>query len=212
MLDYAGNATNATIALNGTNITETSAEFDEAERITNMTCVQAQPDVASGADRRITNAFDYAYSPISGLTSQVTNKNSGIFVEYDFDIMDQLKSIVWKDDSGYVIRSFDYSYSISGMITNIAREASTEDISYEYSDFFRTLRKSSSSYYTATYHRDKVGNPFEYVINGSYFYNFGFDAGNRLSSWMGGGYAYNIAGCVTNKISSGNSTDCYRPN
>ncbi len=201
MLDYGGNATNAVISLGSTNITTLSAEFDEGERISQFT------SVASGADRRITNAFVFAYNEISGLTSQVTNENSGIFVEYDFDIMDQLKSIVWKDASNSVIRSFDYSYSHSGMITNITRETSSENINYTYSDFFGTLRKSSSSYYTAQYVTDVVGNPVEYVINGSYFYNFGFDAGNRLSSWMGGGYKYNIAGCVTNKTGGGISTD-----
>jgi len=210
MLDYAGNTTNAFVYLDGTNIIESSAEFDEAERISSFSTVASEACHAVGTeedDRRETNAYAFAYSEISGLTSQMTNQNSGIFVEYDFDIMNQLKSLIWKDDSGTVIKSFDYSYSISGMITNIAREASSEDVSYEYSDFFGTLWKSSSSYYTAQYVTDAVGNPFEYVINGSYFYNFGFDAGNRLSSWMGGGYKYNIAGCVTNKMSSGNSTE-----
>ncbi len=199
------NTTNAIISLDGTNITESSAEFDAAERITTMTCVQALS--ASTNDGRQTNNVSFAYSEISGLTSQVTNETSGIFVEYDFDIMDQLKSLVWKDSSGSVIKSFDYSYSNSGMITNITREISDEDTAYTYSDFFGTLDTSSSSYYTAQYVTDAVGNPFEYIINGSYLHGFEFDAGNRLSSWMGGGYKYNIAGCVTNKISSGNSTD-----
>jgi len=201
MLDYAGNVTNSVVFLNETNLVETSAEFDEAERISLLS------SRSTINDRRITNSFAFAYNEISGLTSQMTNQNSGIFVEYDFDIMNQLDSIVWKDDSGDVIKSFDYSYSISGMITNIAREASSEDVSYEYSDFFGTLWKSSSSYYTAQYVTDAVGNPFEYVINGSYFYNFGFEEGNRLASWTGGSYEHNLAGCVTNKMSSGNSAD-----
>jgi len=63
MLDYAGNVTNSVVSLDGTNITESSAEFDEAERITSFTTV------ASGVDRRETNAFAFAYNEITGLTS-----------------------------------------------------------------------------------------------------------------------------------------------
>ena len=199
MLDYAGNTTNAVIFIDGTNITESSAEFDEAERISLLS------SVASGADRRITNAFAFAYNEISGLTSQMTNQNSGIFVEYDFDIMNQLKSLVWKDDSGDVIKSFDYSYGISGMITNVSREVSSESTAYTYNNMGE-LATSSNGYYTAQYYRDAVGNPTQFVING-YTVNKTLGNGNRLSSWLGGGYKYNTAGCVTNKMSYGTSTD-----
>jgi RHS repeat-associated protein len=204
MLDYAGNATNATISLDGTNIIESLFEFDEAERISQLS------SVASIGDRRETNAFAFVYNDITGLTSQMTNQTSGIFVDYEFDIMNQLSSLTWKDASNNVIRSFDYSYSNSGMITNITREAVEEDTSYTYNNQGELIT-SDNSYYIAEYYRDAVGNMTNAKIreceNAQITVDYTLGVGNRLASWLGGGYEYNIAGCVTTKATGGISTD-----
>lgn len=66
---------------------------------------------------------------------------------------------------------------------------------YQY-DSLERLTAESSSYLTVSLGWDLVGNPASRTENGTNT-SYTLGTGNRLSSWTGGSYGHNAAGCVT---------------
>ncbi len=180
-LDGIGNATSVLVTVDGSVILTNTYAFDAAERVCEI-------DGAGGA-------FEFSYSQYNGLVAGVSNRTSGIHAEYAFDALDRLTNVVWRNATDGVLRSFGYRYNSAGMLTNVARETAAESVAYGY-DALDRLTSAGSSYLTATYGWDLVGNPTSRVENAaSTAYTLG--TGNRLASWTGGSYACNAAGCVT---------------
>ncbi|NQU40348.1 MAG: hypothetical protein HQ523_10385 [Lentisphaerae bacterium] len=147
-------------------------------------CLQSRADDAHEWDEILTNAytfdaaervseiegqggtFEFNYGEYNGLVAEVSNTTSGVHAEYQFDELDRLTNIVWRDAGNGVLRSFVYGYDDAGMITNIARETSAESAAYGYDSLDR-LTSASASYLTASYAWDLAGNPSSRAENGT---------------------------------------------
>jgi len=188
-LDGIGNSTNILISVEGSGILTNTYTFDAAERVSEI-------DGTSGT-------FAFEYGTENGLVALASNTTSGIRAEYQFDDLDRLTNIVWRNATNGVLRSFAYGYDDAGMITSIAREASAESTTYGYDSLDR-LTSASASYLTASYAWDLAGNPSSRAENGTNT-SYTLGTGNKLMSWTGGSYGHDSAGCVTN-ITRGGDT------
>jgi RHS repeat-associated protein len=177
-LDLAGNVTNAAAS---SIQYQASYTHDAAERLTSL-----QFPVSS---------FQFQYATHNGLVSCVSNAESGLRVEYTYDVLDRPASIVWRKPDGSVVRSFGYGYNAAGMITNVARESAAESAAYGYDGLDR-LTSAVSSNLAASYSWDLAGNPVQRVENGNTT-DYTMGVGDRLASWTGGGSLFDAAGCVT---------------
>jgi RHS repeat-associated protein len=176
--DLAGNVTNAAAS---SIQYQASYTHDAAERLTSL-----QFPVSS---------FQFQYATHNGLVSSVSNAESGLRVEYTYDVLDRPASIVWRKADGSVVRSFGYAYNGAGMITNVARESAAESTAYGYDGLDR-LTSAGSSNLVASYSWDLVGNPVQRVENGNTT-DYTMGVGDRLAAWTGGAYLFDAAGCVT---------------
>jgi RHS repeat-associated protein len=114
--------------------------------------------------------------------------NGNLRAEYQYDIMDRITSIDWKNAWGATILAFDYQYNAAGMITNVVKNDGLQLSvkSYQYDDLDRLtgeasfagsapLRENSYSY-------DAAGNRLsKQNFDSTVSYTLG--AGNRLASW-----------------------------
>ena len=87
------------------------------------------------------------------------------------------------------------------MITNVARETSTENVGYGVDSLDR-ITSANASYLTASYAWDLAGNPTLRIENGV-TNNCVLTNGNRLVSWAGGTNRFDTAGNVTNIVRGG---------
>lgn len=83
-------------------------------------------------------AFNYAYNTDNGLISGVSYSTNGLTVGYQYDILDRVTGIEWRDGSNNVVRSFAYSFNSVGMITNLAME-NGERVQYVYDSLDRLV-------------------------------------------------------------------------
>lgn len=171
MLNYAydpvGNVTNTVIAISSQqSVIGTSYAYDEAERLTNIVTE--------------TQSFIYSYNTNNGLVAAMLCTNTGVHVEYDYDLLDRIRYITWKDQWGATILAFDYQYNAVGMITNrvvqtgISGSASTV---YGYDDLDRLTRAGG-----VEYGYDNAGNRLTKTSAG-YNVDYVRGDGNRLASW-----------------------------
>ena len=181
-LDGIGNATNILVSVDGSTILTNRYAFDAAERVS----------VINGTG----GTFAFNYGPYNGLVAGVSNSTSGIRGEYQFDNLDRLTNIIWRNAANGILRSFGYGYNSAGMITNVARETATETVAYGYDSLDR-LKSANASFLTASYGWDLVGNPTSRVENATNT-SYTLGTGNKLVSWTGGSYGHNAADCVTN--------------
>jgi len=188
-LDGIGNATNVLVSVDGSSILTNTYAFDAAERI--------------GTIAGTGGTFAFNYGPYNGLVSSVSNATSGIRAEYQFDDLDRLTNIVWRNAESGVLRSFGYGYNAAGMITNVTRETAADNVSYGYDSLDR-LTSASAPYLTASYGWDLAGNPTSRTENGTNT-SYTLGIGNKLTSWTGGSYEHDNAGCITN-ITRGGGT------
>jgi len=133
---------------------------------------------------------------VASCAASVNNATSGIRAEYQFDDLDRLTNIVWRNAASGVLRSFAYGYNSAGMITNVTRETASENVAYGYDSLDR-LTSATAPYLTASYGWDLAGNPSSRTENGTNT-SYTLGTGNKLVSWTGGSYGHDSAGCVTN--------------
>lgn len=179
--DPVGNVTNAAVFLNNpapNNLT-TFYSYDEAERLTSI----------STALTPSTNlTFQYSYNPDNGLVASVSNAN--VCVEYQYDIMDRIQYITWKDLWGGTLIAFDYQYNAAGMITNrvVVGIVPLPGVStaYQYDDLDRLIGEVSSagsaSLRGTSYFYDVAGNRLA-KQNSDSMVSYTLDDGNRQASW-----------------------------
>jgi len=190
LLDGIGNATNVLVSVDGSGILTNAYTFDAAERVSAITG-------ESG-----TFAFDY--SPYNGLVASVSNTTSGIHADYQFDDLDRLTNIVWRNGAGGVLRSFAYGYDNAGMITNVARETGSRT-AYLYDSLDRLTAETVyasgggvSNAYSWKY--DLVGNRTQAVVNAATT-SYTLGVGNRLASFgASGAVSHDAAGNITNIV------------
>lgn len=146
------------------------------------------------------------YSPTNGQLASIVNTNSGVGVQYAYDLMDRREQINWTDAASNTLRGLDYGFDALGMITNITTEAGEKKV-YVYDTINRLTEEnhysaSDTLTYSAAYKFDLAGNRTQTVINGvTNDYTLG--TGNRLASWGGNGSAlYDAAGNTTNPVST----------
>ena len=108
----AGQVSNVT-SVAGTN----TYSLDAADRVSTLMALRSQ--VSSPL------TFTNTFNANNGLVSQMTCTNTGVFVQYGFDVMDRVTNIAWKTASSNVLRSFAYQYNNASMITNISLEDGT---------------------------------------------------------------------------------------
>ncbi len=146
-----------------------AATFDAAERLSARTTEEGQ--------------FVYTYHAHNGLMATISNVASKVNVRYDYDVMDRITSIVWRDKWGQTERSFTQSYSPDGLITNVAREWSGYDGEYTHDSLGR-LTSGQGYAWSGTYAWDAAGNPA----------NSTYGQGNRIYSSR---YEHADSGCIT---------------
>ena len=172
--DLAGNVTNSSVNLQSAVINR-KYTYDKAERLTNMVAVAGTS----------TQRFTYAYNADNGMVSVVSNKN--LRAEYQYDIMDRITSIDWKNAGGATILAFDYQYNAAGMITNrvLTRGSGSVTTGYGYDDLDRLTSETEnqqSEIITRQYSYDLAGNRLT-KTGGDFPVNYSLGIGNRLASW-----------------------------
>jgi len=176
--DPVGNLTNSVVSLNNSSINNltTSYSYDTAERLTWIS--------QSGSGFQPL-AFSLNYNPTNGQLFSVVNTNSGVGVQYGYDLMDRRQQINWTDAETNTLRGLDYGFDALGMITNITTEAGKKKV-YVYDTINRLVDEkhynlSDALTYSAAYEYDLAGNRTRTVINGvTNDYTLG--TGNRLAS------------------------------
>ena len=165
----AGQVSNV-LSIAGTNV----YGYDAAERLMTL----------SGPD----GDFGFAYNAYNGLAASLTNAESGLNAVYEYDVMDRVAGITWKDGSGSVLRSFGYEYDDAGMITNITfADGSRRAYAYDFLDRLTEEARiaAGGSSRTDAYAYDEVGNRTQKAVDGAtvtYTLPYG-SSGNRMAGW-----------------------------
>ena len=165
----AGNLSNV-VSLVG----EFSYAYDAAERLTTLTAPEG--------------AYTVTYNTNLGSVAKVTYP-SGIFVEYDYDVMIRVTNAVWYDASTNVIRRFAYQYTTHGLVTNVTFQDSTS-LAYDYDGIdqltsFKRLDSAGATISSEAFTYDRAFNRLTKNVNGTivtYTYPGGTN-GNRLTEW-----------------------------
>jgi RHS repeat-associated protein len=170
--DPIGNVTNSSVNLQSAIINQ-QYTYDEAERLT---------EISQSGSGILPLAFSYAYNPDNGLVASASNAN--LRAEYDYDLLDRVQYITWKNASGSTILAFDYQYNAAGMITNrvlTGGTAASQSVSYKYDDLDRLIREDSGDSWTE-YSYDLAGNR-QTKTGGDFAVSYTQGVGNRLASW-----------------------------
>lgn len=177
--DRVGNVTNSVFSIdNPQSQIVNFYTYDTAERLEKIICEEAQN----------TQTFDYTYNAYNGLVATCINTNTGLQVSYDYDFMDRVTGITWRNGSGQTLFSFDYKYNAASMITNIVSGNSYQTVvkSYQYDDLDRLISESTrcGSVTSATdYAYDLAGNRLA-KTNGSTTVTYELGNGNRQTGWL----------------------------
>jgi RHS repeat-associated protein len=163
--DPIGNVTNTVVSIGSQQIGNSYA-YDEAERLTNMVTE--------------TQGFVYSYNTNNGLVAAMLCTNTGVQAEYDYDLLDRIRYITWKDSWGATLLSFDYQYNAAGMITNVVKNGGSP-VSYQYDDLDRLTGVTTDSG-LVEYGYDFAGNRQTKTV-ADYAVSYALGDGNRLASW-----------------------------
>jgi RHS repeat-associated protein len=169
--DLVGNVTNATLITDNDSLI-TSYSYDPAERLSTI----------STALTPSTNlTFSYTYNSDNGRISTVSN--ASLRAEYEYDIMDRITSIDWKNSWGTTILAFDYQYNAAGMITNRVLTGGSGSVTtgYQYDDLDRLISVDDASSFVQ-YSYDAAGNRLS-KSGDDFAVSYTLGTGNRLASW-----------------------------
>jgi len=135
---------------------------------------------------------------------------NGTFVEYTYDSVNRLKSVVNKKVDGEIIASYTYTLSPSGNRTKV-QENNGRTIEYLYDDTYKLVEEKISDLKTGnssiTYTYDKVGNRLTKESNGITV-EYKYDDNDRLVSEGDSTLSYDKNGNLLSK--SGNNNITYR--
>ena len=178
----------------------TTYSLDEGDRVSRI----EMPDAA----------FDFGYGDWNGLVTSITN-DAGLVTEFAYDLRDRLTNVVYRSPSGAELARFDYSLDAIGRITERTADIRSGGASrprravFAYDDLDRLVSESTFASNiaprTLTYAYDLAGNRLRKTDTASGAVDYTLGLGDRLASFTGGAYEYDVAGCVTN-ISGGASS------
>jgi len=163
-----------------------------AGQVSNVSSVAGSTTYAlDGADRVLTmstpvGTFTNTYNVNNGLVESVENADTGVEVTYDYDNVDRIAGITWRNESNDVLRSFAYEYTDAGMIASVTRE-NGESTAYGYDTLDRLTSETQKDARGGT-NRDEciqydlAGNRTSKTRDGVTL-NYTLGAGNRLASW-----------------------------
>ena len=163
-----------------------------AGQVSNVSSVAGNTTYAlDGADRVLTigtpvGTFTNTYNVNNGLVESAENTDTGISVAYAYDDVDCVTSIVWRNESNDVLRSFAYEYTDAGMIESVTREGG-ESTAYGYDTLDRLTNEAQKDAGGGTNRAeciqyDLAGNRTSKTRDGVTL-NYTLGAGNRLASW-----------------------------
>lgn len=163
----AGQVSNAT-SIAGT----TAYDIDAADRISGI----------DGAEGK----FTFSFNQYNGLVSRMTCTNTGVMVDYDFNSMDQVTGITWRDSSSNVLYSFAYGIDNAFMITNVTRHTG-EKLDYTYDDLDRLtgekrISAQGETLYDIDMTYDAVGNRTQ-KTQGDLTVTYSCTNANRMNGW-----------------------------
>ncbi len=189
-LDGIGNATNVLVSVEGSGILTNAYTFDEAERVSEI-------EGAGGM-------FAFTYGQYGGLVAEMSNTTSGVRAEYQFDDLDRLTNVVWRNSTNGVLRSFAYRFDDAGMITNVTRETGGRT-AYQYDSLDRLTAETVyasgggvSNAYSWKY--DLAGNRTQAVVNAATT-TYTLGVGNRIATFgASGAVSHDDAGNITNIV------------
>ena len=147
--------------------------------------------------------FEYGYNGWNGLVEEVRYPN-GMRARRQYDGMDRLTNLVYRDGAGMVVRGLGFGYDAAGMIaTNtMADGVGMETRLYGYDGLDRlegetVLDATGGVMRAASWTYDLAGNRLGRTEDGSNT-SYTYTQANRLTAWTGGSAAFDAAGCVTN--------------
>ena len=163
-----------------------------AGQISNVSFVAGNVGYVNDAAERVAQisspegTFAHAYDAYNGGVAVVTNTDSGLAVSYDYDLVDRVTNIEWRDGSSTVLESFAYSYDDAGMITNVVH-AGGGRTEYTYDSLDRLVGEArydstNGAVYEKLYEHDLAGNRTAMIEDGL-TNNYALGVGNRLASW-----------------------------
>jgi RHS repeat-associated protein len=186
--DY-DNFGNLTVQTNGADVA--TYAYDDNERLSSI----------SHATNNV-GTFNYIYDDFRGNLSCVSNTATQFRTEYEYDLLGRVTGIVYRNGGGVVLRSIEYSYDASGLITNkivLGTGMMSQASSYTYDALGQLISERTPGFVTNTYTYNAAGNRTSAVLKGVSCSYTTPAAHNRLASWTGGGSMnYNTGGCVTN--------------
>jgi RHS repeat-associated protein len=173
-----------------------------------------------------TTTFGYSYNPLNQLVALSRNsaklakltydergnisailKANGTYTAYEYNDVNQLKSIKNFDKTGNILNKFIYSYDANGNITSVETESGT--ITYQYDALNQLIEETLLDGTTITYEYDSVGNRTKKIVTdgtGSTTTTYTYDAANQLTAVDGQAYTYDVNG---NLIDNGEYTFIY---
>jgi len=170
-----------------------SYSYYPAGQVSNVTSVAGTTAYAIDAASRLDmlqapeGYYTNTYNPYNGLIAETICTNTGVSVAYDYDVMDRITGMIWKDASSNVLRSFSYSYDAAGMITSVeAADGSSVLYSYDSLDRLTGETKLDAKGETACdaeYSYDLVGNRTAKTISGFTVAYSVTTNSNRLAAW-----------------------------
>lgn len=176
---------------------ETDYDLDEANRVSRI----ETPDAA----------FDFGYGDWNGLVTSITN-DAGLVTEFAYDLRDRLTNIVYRSPSDAELARFDYTLDAIGRIVDRTVDIRAGGASrprravFAYDNLDRLVsERIESAPFGAnppprqmTYAYDLAGNRLRKTDTASGVVDYVLGLGDRLATFTGGSYDYNLAGCVTN--------------
>jgi YD repeat-containing protein len=115
--------------------------------------------------------------------------NANVCEEYQYDSMNRIQYITWKDSWNATILAFDYQYNAAGMITNRVIQtglSGTASTAYQYDDLDRLTNEVSSAgsapLRETSYSYDAAGNR-QTKTGADYSVGYTLGDGNRLALW-----------------------------
>jgi len=125
------------------------------------------------------------------------NYSNGTYSAYEYDQLNQIKTLNNYDAAGNLLDSYAYTYDPNGNVTSIVTNSGT--ISYQYDALNQLTQETLLDGTTIAYENDAVGNRTKKTVTkGSVTTtNYTYDVGNQLTAVNGQAYIYDANGNLT---------------
>ena len=206
LLSYAyddnSNRTSVTDVINGVNGATVVSQFDELDRLKQMTQTGASTS---------TKRVDFAFNAIGQYTSMARSNNVDgslpvATTSFSYDVSNRLSLMDHKGATGTSFVSFGFGYDSASRITRITEKNQTIDYGYDRRDQLVSANYGDAARVDEAFKFDANGNRVESNAHGT-AYRTG--SGNRLTTDGVYNYAYDTEGNLTKRteIASGSTRE-----